>query len=189
MPRQDYERLREEVREILSSLTDPITGHRLVRGVYRREDLYHGPYADHAADLLIEWEETALGNGLGYHANGQPIVVEPPPLSGGAGLGWYSIHCSEGILIAYGPSIKQGATVSNATQYDIAPTILYLQGQPIPNDMDGKVLTDIFTGEHLSVHSVQFGVPTSTGLSATTGLDAEEARQLEERLRDLGYIE
>jgi hypothetical protein len=36
---------------------------------------------------------------------------------------------------------------------------------------------------------VQLGSPTSTGLSATTGLDAGEARQIEERLRDLGYIE
>ena len=188
VPVQDYERLREEVREILSSLTDPITGRRLIRGVYRREDFYRGPYAEQAADLLIEWDETAKGKGLGYHANGQSIAIEPPP-SSGPGQGWCGVHRSEGILIACGPPIKRGAAVANATHYDIAPTILYLQGQPIPSDMDGKVLTDIFTGEHLSTHPVQLGTPTNTGLSATTGLDAEEARQIEERLRGLGYIE
>ncbi len=188
VPDRDYERLREEVREILWGLTDPLSADRLIRGIYRREDLYRGPYAEQAADLVIEWDETVMRNGLGYHANGQSIVIEPPP-RGGLGQGWYGVHRSEGILIACGPSIKRGATVANATHYDIAPTILYLQGQPIPSDMDGKVLTDLFTGEHLSTQPVQLGSPTSTGLSATTGLDAGEARQIEERLRDLGYIE
>lgn len=188
VPVQDYERLREEVREILLKLADPISGRSLVRNVHRREDLYHGPYMERAADLKIEWDEAAPGNGLGYHANGQSIIIKPPS-HGGSGPGWYGIHYSEGILIASGPSIKRGMTVTGATQYDIAPTILYLQGQPIPSDMDGKVLTDILTQAHLSTYPVQSCTPTSTGLSGTTGLNAQDARRIEERLRDLGYLE
>lgn len=30
---------------------------------------------------------------------------------------------------------------------DIAPTILYLMGRPVPRDMDGKVLLDIIEDE------------------------------------------
>jgi predicted AlkP superfamily phosphohydrolase/phosphomutase len=59
------------------------------------------------------------------------------------------------VLIAYGPHIRRGATVDNACLYDIAPTILYLQGQPIPGDMDGKVLDALFTPQHLRDHPVR----------------------------------
>jgi hypothetical protein len=52
-------------------------------------------------------------------------------------------------------------TVANACLYDIAPTILYLQGQPIPADMDGKVLTDIFAEEHVHHHPVQYSERTT----------------------------
>jgi hypothetical protein len=55
--------------------------------------------------------------------------------------------------------------------------------------MDGRVLTSIFTQEHLNTQPVQFSTPASTGLSGTAGLGVEEARQIEERLRSLGYIE
>jgi predicted AlkP superfamily phosphohydrolase/phosphomutase len=177
------------VQEILLSLTNPETGDHLVRGVYRREDLYHGPYVEHAADLWIAWDEAALGNGLCYRMDGQSIIIEPTLPGSGPGLQWYGMHRSEGIFIACGPHIERGTTIDNATQYDITPTILYLQGQPIPSDMDGKVLTNIFTEEHLSAQPVQFRASTSSSFSATPGLDAEEARQIEDRLRDLGYIE
>lgn len=188
VPVQDYERLREEMREILSNLTDPLTGRRLIQGVYRREDLYHGPYMEKAADLWAQWDESVLGHRLGYRANGQSFIIEPPPATG-PGPQWYGIHNSAGILIACGPAIKPGTAVTDATHYDVTPTILYLQGQPIPKDMDGRVLTDIFTQEYLSAHPVRFSAPASTGLSGTAGLGAEEARQIEERLRNLGYIE
>jgi predicted AlkP superfamily phosphohydrolase/phosphomutase len=188
VPVQDYERLREEMQEVLSNLTDPLTGRRLRQNVHRREDLYRGPYMEQAADLWIEWDDMALGNKLGYQAHSQSLVVEPPPMSG-LGQQWYGAHRSEGIFIARGPAIKPGAAVTDATHYDVTPTILYLQGQPVPKDMDGQVLTDIFTQEHLSAHPIQFSAPASTGLSGTAGLGAEEARQIEERLRNLGYIE
>ena len=76
------------------------------------------------------------------------------------------------------------------TLYDVAPTILYLQGHPVPMDMDGQVLTDIFTEEHLRHHRVQYHEPTSGTTRADAALlDAKDARKIEERLRGLGYIE
>jgi hypothetical protein len=45
----------------------------------------------------------------------------------------------DGIIIINGPTIK---TVSNieAQIYDVMPTILYIHGLPIPNDVDGLPL-------------------------------------------------
>ena len=49
-----------------------------------------------------------------------------------------------GIFLAYGKGIKKGKKIKGAKIYDIAPTVLHIFGLPIPKDMDGKVLDDIF---------------------------------------------
>ncbi len=55
-----------------------------------------------------------------------------------------SSHDLHGILIVYGKGIKNGYKLEGARIYDLAPTILHIFGLPIPNDMDGKVLMNIF---------------------------------------------
>ena len=53
-------------------------------------------------------------------------------------------HSLNGIFLAYGEGIKKGCKIDKAKIYDIAPTILHILGLPIPNDMDGRVLMEIF---------------------------------------------
>ena len=53
-------------------------------------------------------------------------------------------HRLNGIFLTYGPEIKKGCRIEGAKIYDIAPTILHIFGLPIPNDMDGRVLMEIF---------------------------------------------
>ena len=53
-------------------------------------------------------------------------------------------HDFYGIFLAYGKGIKKGYRIHKAKIYDLAPTILHIFGLPIPNDMDGRVLTEIF---------------------------------------------
>ena len=49
------------------------------------------------------------------------------------------------LFFAYGPDIKQsGQKLPDLKIYDIAPTILHMFGLPVPSDMDGRVLTEIF---------------------------------------------
>ncbi len=49
-----------------------------------------------------------------------------------------------GVFICKGPKIKKCNKIKDITPYDITPTILYLIGESIPSEMDGKVLKDIF---------------------------------------------
>lgn len=186
---KDYHPLCERVRDILLHLTDPITGHRVIRAVHRREDLYHGPFIEKAADLMIEWDYEVVQDTLCYQAEGNSVIIQSPQRNPSRKQ-WTGIHHSEGIFIASGPHLKQGVTLVNATLYDIAPTILYLQGQPIYRDMDGRVLTEIFTEEHLYHSPVHYQEPADAVVQAAEiVLEAEEARKVEERLRGLGYIE
>ncbi|MBU7036243.1 MAG: phosphodiesterase, partial [Theionarchaea archaeon] len=50
-------------------------------------------------------------------------------------------HRMNGILAACGPHIKKG--IVHASVYDIAPTLLSLFGIPVPDDMDGTVISQI----------------------------------------------
>jgi len=185
---QEYDSIRERVREILMNLTESPHGKRVIRAVKRREELYHGPYSQKASDLIIRWDYEIVRDSLCYHANGEPVIIQAQKGSGSSQQ-WRGSHRPEGIFIAHGPHIKRGATVKNATIYDIAPTILYLQHHAIPGDMDGKVLTDIFTEQQLRRQPVQHCEPASTMKGpAPVDLDPEEAKKVKERLRDLGYL-
>lgn len=184
-----YLSFRKNIRAILQGLIDPNTGIQVVKDVHFREDIFHGPYSDGAGDLLIEWNNKTLGNALASTASGQATSVSFMKNSTFF-QGWTGTHRPLGIFIAFGPRIKKGETISGATQYDIAPTLLYLQDHPVPEDMDGKVLTDVFREDFLSRSSIRYSKPLED-LSKTPGieLDTEETRKIEERLRGLGYID
>ena len=100
-------------------------------------------------------------------------------------------HRLHGIIVAKGPHFKRGAEIAGARLIDFAPTLLYLLDQPVPRDMDGKVLTDLFQPEYLQAHPIRFDDEKENFQAApTTGeYSAEEAAQVEDRLKALGYIE
>ena len=52
-------------------------------------------------------------------------------------------------LIIKGPGVANTGTVLNSVAHvmDIAPTVLHMFGLPVPKDMDGRVLTEIFKKE------------------------------------------
>jgi predicted AlkP superfamily phosphohydrolase/phosphomutase len=186
---EEYQCLREHVREILLGLTEPTTGHQLVRAVHRREEIYCGPYTEQAADLVVEWDEKVARDVLRYDGEGEPIIIRAPQRIGPGGR-IVGGHESQGIFVAWGPHIRRGAEIAGPTLYDIAPTILYLQDRPVPSDMDGQVLAGIFPEEYLRRNPVRYSEPSGASeQGAETVLDAEDSRTIEERLRGLGYIE
>ena len=96
-----------------------------------------------------------------------------------------------GILVAKGPPFKRGAEIAGARLIDFAPTLLYLLGQPVPRDMDGKVLSDLFQPEYLQSHPIRYDDEEEDFHAPESGgeYSKEEAAQVEERLKALGYIE
>mgnify|MGYP000247526483 CR=1 FL=1 len=56
-------------------------------------------------------------------------------------------HRLNGIFLAYGPDIRNGFEAKGLKIYDIAPTILHMFNAPIPKNVDGRVLTEIFKPE------------------------------------------
>jgi hypothetical protein len=82
--------------------------------------------------------------------------------------------------------------LKKASLTDIAPTVLYALGLPIPDDMDGEVLTELFDDSYLESCPVRFvksGSQAPAGSPDGRDYTDEEAEKVKERLRGLGYLE
>ncbi len=126
--------LKKELIKELESITDPNTGLKVMKA-YDRDEIYHGPFVSEAPDLIIVPESGfEIVESMG---NSEKIWGESPGIR-------EAYHDSNGIFLAAGPDIKKGMKIKGTRIIDLAPTILHIFGCPIPEDMDGKVLKDIF---------------------------------------------
>lgn len=188
-PGQEYEALREELIAGLRSLRDPRTGAPLFEAVYRREELYHGPYLDLAPDVVglldpryhvaaVDWRRRKQGI-VARVDEGEMLFVAD--LSGQ--------HDMQGVLLAWGRNVRPGP-LAGASIVDMAPTILHALGEAVPSSMDGRVLRDLFTKEYLREQPVRLLEEGEGGVQPPRedGYSEEEARAIEERLQGLGYL-
>lgn len=99
-------------------------------------------------------------------------------------------HRRFGLFVLAGRHVRGGATLDEASIYDIAPTVLALYGQPVPSSWPGRVLGDALEPEFLAAHPVRFTdeEPQRQGLAGGAALEDPAAAELMERLQSLGYI-
>jgi predicted AlkP superfamily phosphohydrolase/phosphomutase len=143
--RDPYGILREEetkdltdfVIKKLYELKDPETKNLIVKKVYKKEEIYQGPYVHNAPDLVIELNDDYFGK-AGF---GEKLVMN----AGEDILDKSAEHRMNGVFLAFGPDIKKGFEIKKSKIYDVAPTILHMLGSPVPEGMDGRVLKEIFT--------------------------------------------
>ncbi len=152
----EYESVLELIVQKLGELRDPRTGEAIVKRVFRRGEIYHGPYRDGAPDLTVDWWDTSLFSTKASlpERTGEPpveIIERKPPTNNE----WGGTHRRDGILIAYGKPFRKGVVIDGARLIDMAPTILHLMGQPAPDDMDGHILEELFEPEFLARHPIQ----------------------------------
>jgi hypothetical protein len=76
---------------------------------------------------------------------------------------------------------------------DIAPTVLYSLGLPVPEELQGRVPVEVYRDGFLKEHPVQKVAGTagqgSQAASAPIPGEVEDEETVLERLRELGYIE
>jgi hypothetical protein len=100
------------------------------------------------------------------------------------GTSWSGSHEEAGILMAHGPRIRPGLR-ADASIRDVTPTILALLGLPVADDMDGRVVDELFTAAPAVARVASYDdvVPRR---QSTAGGDVDD--DVEERLRALGYV-
>ncbi len=131
----EYTQLQEEISKKLLAMRDPADGASIVSAVYKRDDVFWGPYIANAPDLQVGFAD-------GYRVSWQTSLGGSP-----AGLlypnmrKWSGDHCSfdyktePGILLS---NRKFASGVADIV--DLGPTVLKLFGLAVPKSMDGKVL-------------------------------------------------
>ena len=186
----DYESLIKFITERIGELKDPRTNEPVIKRILRREEIFHGPYADQAADLILDWWEAShFSSSPSFpEQTAEPAVMirerKPPEDSE-----WGGTHRLHGILIVRGPAFRKNVEIEGARLLDMAPTILHLLGQPVPDDMDGHVLEELFEPSFLAQNPVQRRSGDGSGWQQQVAYSAEESAIVEQRLKDLGYIE
>jgi predicted AlkP superfamily phosphohydrolase/phosphomutase len=164
----DYVAVRQRVMDVLRQLPVPVDR------IIPREEVASGAYLDRAPDLHLILD--------GYRTIAFPLFATDGKIVTRQIRGDSGCHRLHGVLIARGPSIAKGK-IEGARIIDLAPTILHLMNVPVPDDMDGRVLTEALVSH--SPIETQAAVPAS---HAQEDLTAEEAAEVEERLRALGYL-
>ncbi|RJS86299.1 hypothetical protein CW713_00450 [Methanophagales archaeon] len=136
---EEYIKIRNNILNDIKNLKPPV-GNDLNITIYKKEDLFSGDYLDGAPDLIPLFGEYKflLSTSIG---NNDFFTFDKVKRSRNAS------HRLNGIFIAYGPDIKGGGKKLEGTSIlDLAPTILHMYNVPVPEDMDGKVLKEIFKG-------------------------------------------
>lgn len=185
---REYDELRESLSQQLLLVRDPSTQRPPVETVYRREELYSGPYVSLAPDLIVEphrHQESPEHNFVLA-----PLAADSPSRLFDSSWPYSANHSPNGILIAHGPGIRPGLEIQGARIIDVAPTLLACLGVLVPPDMDGRVLTELFQGDALAEPAASVAVhPVSCEPEpGQAGYTPGEHEQVTQRLRDLGYL-
>lgn len=131
----EYEHVREEIINRALQIRDE-EGRQVVEGAYKVEEIYDNPPPMSFPDIVLKFKEWKYRNRDNINLGLSRDVFTKWRDSGG--------HTGEGIFLAYGNGVKRGYKVESAKIHDLVPTILHIFGLPIPKEMDGRVLKEIF---------------------------------------------
>ena len=179
VPAAGYPAFRETLIQKLYQLTSPVTGEPLIARVWRREEIFAGPYQALAPDLTLSLRDGGLVSILP-----SDVPVRRREEVTGA-------HRPEGVFLARGPGIRSGCTLPSLSILDVAPTVLYCLGLPIPADLEGQAALTLFEPAQAQARPAQRETLSSpTGPSSGQFVyDAETEAAILARLRALGYVD
>jgi predicted AlkP superfamily phosphohydrolase/phosphomutase len=183
VPRGALPQMVQRVREGLLGLRDPATGRALVAKVHTREELFEGPFAERAPDLLLE-----LSLVRGYSLNLLPSTpgsaaftsrLTPDQYLGKKGRSLPGSHRPRGLLIAAGPRV-QGRGQIDVDIEDSSALVLARLGASPPPGARGRVPPGVLTPA-----AAARALPDAARVRSATG----NVAALEARLRALGYVD
>lgn len=172
-PGAEYERLLAELQQRLLSVRDPEDGSPILAEVARGDALYPDDRLGRRPDLvLIPAPQYAVSRQLTW----KRWLSRYGLLSG--------THRLDGVFVAAGGGVRAGRVEAPMRIVDVAPTLLSRLDVAIPDDVDGRVLGELFT----TPPTARFVSASSVARTATE-LSADEEEVLADRLRALGYTE
>ncbi len=149
--------------------------------------IFHDAMLGTLLDLAGEDTTVILMSDHGFHPDDLRLSNIPREPAGPA-----AEHRQFGIFAAKGPGIRRDERVYGASLIDICPTLLHLFGLPVGEDMDGKVLLDIYENPPAEIQRIPSwdAVPGDHGMHPPDKqISAADSKAALEQLVALGYIE
>jgi predicted AlkP superfamily phosphohydrolase/phosphomutase len=181
-PGEEYDRVIDMITSRLPEIKLPNSDQPFVKTAFRRDDLYHGEHVETMPDIVIF--PTDMGYlDLGVEFASNQLFTKIDAVSGG--------HRTNGVFVLTGAKVKGAQELKGVSIRDIAPTALHLLGLAVPDDMDGRVLTEALQVSFLAenpirtISAAEVAEKTSQNGFAS---DEDEAR-IRERLAGLGYLD
>jgi predicted AlkP superfamily phosphohydrolase/phosphomutase len=161
----EYSQVQDQLMKELKTLVDP-HNNACIQDVLKCSQIYHGDYVDYGPDLAVQLRDDYEVNHAVFHTT--PEI-------------WRTVkkgnHRRTGIFLACGPGIKRSETALDI--YDVAPTILHICGVPIPEDIDGRVVKEIFADDSELARREIVSQPMD---------EKEKIKKKIEAMRKMGYI-
>ncbi len=177
VPADEYDALCDRVIEKLTAVEDPESGQKIAHRVFKGRDIYSPADGVELPDLVLVCNE-----GFSVVTEfGSQVVTD----TRFGNMHMTGNHDLDGVCMAYGKMIKPSRM--NNQIYDVFPTVLHLMGVPLPPDLDGKVLTDIFY-QSFDTSTVETAVESTDTMPCDGELSEEDKKILEQRLKNLGYL-
>ncbi|OHB71708.1 MAG: hypothetical protein A2W23_06850 [Planctomycetes bacterium RBG_16_43_13] len=187
-PGQEYKSLIETLTTELYSLKDMNGSEKIVEQVLRKEEIYKGPFINEGTDIIPLLQR---GYYIAYQVEGS-LTFDRIPDFHISGHHSNNLCTQQGILIANGEVINKNGTLRGTRILDLAPTILYLMGLPVPGEMEGRVLCEAIRPGHLDANPVILGQTKGDSITQVhrqkITLSEEEEEEVKDQLRNLGYL-
>jgi predicted AlkP superfamily phosphohydrolase/phosphomutase len=187
VPASEYESFRRHLGRALLAVAEPSTGRPPIHRVFSREELYHGPFVDRAPDLVLEPHRDHADPARNFVLDGALTVDGTYTFSSSAP--YSANHTLDGIVVMWGPGVLRGTMIESAKIIDMAPTILAALGANLPTEMDGRVLSEVFSPEYALVTQPAEGLDMGLSDRQAEGFGLEDEMVVERRLRGLGYLD
>jgi predicted AlkP superfamily phosphohydrolase/phosphomutase len=129
--KREYLQIRDNIIQNLRQLN--YNGSKLT--VHEREEIYQGENIVDAPDIVFYFKDEDI---IASPRLGDDVFYSH---------GEHEMHKIDGLFLMKGPEIKKGVEINNVQIYDIVPTILHILDIPIDENIDGRVLTEIFECE------------------------------------------
>lgn len=182
----DYFSFREKLIADLKNLKDS-QGRAVIQAVLPREEVFSGEMMPQAPDLTLVLRD----HGFVSIKNIDPVVEDRAIPAG--------THHPDGIFLAGGIGIEPGYSQTALDMVDVAPTLLYSLGLPIPENFEGHPIASCFSAQYRETHPALSGPPTlnptTANFAETSTTSSQEANTEENKekilaqLKMLGYLE
>ncbi|GJM43432.1 MAG: nucleotide pyrophosphatase [Gemmatimonadota bacterium] len=174
-PGAEYEAVVKDLMQRLDALRSPLDGSKLLPIVKRREELFQGKQLEQLPDVFVEFLDQPF-EAFMQDYDVPEVFMEPDWANG--------THRRNGLYIGAGPGLAAGDEVEGLEIFDVAPNVLHLLGYPISEGMDGRFRPDLFEGGGSGAKYQAF----DDGGDDRYGITEDEEKDLEEKLRGLGYL-